>query len=204
VRHSHYWKLDNIPALQKQAQVHLKDGLQQTHVRALIQADLMLPDVDNQDFGSGKGEQSTLPLKVLILTPFSSVSALDIHDQDVFRHLALVLLILAHPDALCGLTSLILRHDTEASAKQGIEQGTLSRTLRAKDTDDVVVEALAKDPFQLKVSGQVRGERLVLINDLYAMFEALSWSDFRARRGEVTIHRAYIGRCHSVHGFWTG
>lgn len=167
-----------IPALQEDAQVDLKHSLQQTHVCALVETDLMLPDVHNEHLTGGKGEQRALPLKVLVFTSLSAIRALDIHDEDVLGHPSLgslvdISLILAHPDTLGRLSPLILRHDAKAGAKQRIQKCTLSCRLRSKHRDDVVVETLAQDVFLLKIGWEARVEVLVLVDDLNAMFKAL-------------------------------
>lgn len=49
----------------EETEVDLKHGLQETHVGALVQADLMFPQVDNHDLGRRHAEEGRLPLKVL-------------------------------------------------------------------------------------------------------------------------------------------
>ena len=49
----------------EQAQVDLKHRLEQTHVRTLIQPNLVFPHVDDEHLRRGKGEESRLSLKVL-------------------------------------------------------------------------------------------------------------------------------------------
>ena len=49
----------------EQPQVNLKHRLEETHVRALVQTDLMLPQVDNEHLGGGEGEEGRLSLKIL-------------------------------------------------------------------------------------------------------------------------------------------
>jgi hypothetical protein len=90
---------------------------------------LVLPDIDNQDLARRKREQGALALKVLIFSTLSSVCALDVHDQDVLCHTRATLwtLVLAHPNSLCGLTSLLLRHDTELGAEEEVEQRGFAR-----------------------------------------------------------------------------
>jgi hypothetical protein len=146
-----------LAVLDEQLQVDLKDRLQQAHVGALVQADLVLPDVDNQDLARGQCEQGALSLKVLVLAPLSSVGALDVHDQNVFGHARTALrpLVLAHPDALGGLTALLLGHDAELCAKQVVEQRRLARRLRAKDGDKMVVEAGGYDLLEVEVRRNV-------------------------------------------------
>ena len=51
--------------LAEQHEVDLEDGLEEAHVGALVKADLMLPEVDNENFGRGEGEQSGFALEVL-------------------------------------------------------------------------------------------------------------------------------------------
>lgn len=139
-----------LAVLDKQLQVDLEDGLQQTHVGTLVQPYLMLPDVDYQDLAGCQGEQGALPLEVLILAPFAAVGTLDVHDEDVVGHglFSLIFaLILGHPDTLCGLASLILGHDTERRFEQVVKQRRFAGTLRAEDGDQVVVEAGGGDPL---------------------------------------------------------
>jgi hypothetical protein len=147
-----------LVVLEEQLQVDLEDGLEQTHVGTLVQTDLVFPDVDNQDLAGGQGEQSTLALKVLVLSTFAAIGTLDVHDENVVCHLdstsfGLVALILAHPYSLCGLAALRLGHDTKVGAEQVVEQSTLSSALASKDGDEVVVEALAQDMFGIEVCG---------------------------------------------------
>lgn len=49
----------------EQPQVNLKHRLEQTHVRALIQTDLMFPKIDEEHLRGGEREKSRLSLKVL-------------------------------------------------------------------------------------------------------------------------------------------
>src|SRR4051812_12250489 len=46
-------KQNLLPVLQEQLQVDLKHSLEQAHVCALVQTNLVLPDVDNQNFARG-------------------------------------------------------------------------------------------------------------------------------------------------------
>lgn len=90
----------------------------------------MLPDVDNQNLAGGQGEQGALALKVLILTTLATVSALNIHDEDVVGHgraVCAVPFVLRQPYSLGRLASLRLGHDTELGAKKVVEQGRLAR-----------------------------------------------------------------------------
>lgn len=91
-------------------QVDLEDGLEQTHVGTLVQTDLVFPDVDNQDLAGSQCEQSTLALKVLVLSTFAAIGTFNVHDQDVVCHLdgasfSLVALVLAHPYSFGGLAT---------------------------------------------------------------------------------------------------
>lgn len=49
----------------EQAQVDLKHRLEQTHVRTLIQTNLVFPKVDNKHLRGCEGEQGRLSLEVL-------------------------------------------------------------------------------------------------------------------------------------------
>lgn len=182
------------PALQEDAQIDLKHRLQQTHVCALVQTDLMLPDIHNEHLTGGKGEQRALPLKVLVFTSLSAVRTLNIHDEDVLCHSPLgtlieISLVLAHPDTLGRLSPLILGHDAESSTKQRIEKCTLSCRLRSEDGNDVIVETLAQNVFLLEISWEARVEVLVLVDDLDAMFKALC-AGLLTHRCKVAVHGA--------------
>lgn len=131
---------------QKELQVDFKHCLEQTHVRSLVQTNLVLPDVDNQDLACRKGKQGTLSLKILVLASFAAVGTFNVHDQNVVGQLdraigSRLLLVLGHPYSLCGLPALGLGHDAELGAKEVVEQGGLSSRLGTEDGDDVVVEA---------------------------------------------------------------
>lgn len=99
-----------LAVFDKQLQVDFEDGLQQTHVRTLVQPDLVLPDVDDEDLTRRKRKKSTLALEVLILASLSSIRAFHVHDQNVLRHARATrfTLVLAHPYSLCGLSALLL------------------------------------------------------------------------------------------------
>lgn len=108
---------------EEEAEVDFEHGFEEAHVGALVESDLVFPDVDDQDFGDGHGEEGRFPFKVLVLASLSAVCAFYVHDEEVrvcgFRH----------PDALCGLTAFGFRHDVEAGAKEFVEEGTLSGRL---------------------------------------------------------------------------
>lgn len=140
--------------LEEELQVDLEDGLEQAHVGTLVQTDLVLPDVEDQDLACGERKEGALALKVLVLTALATVGTLDVHDEDVVGHLgagAVLALVLGHPDALGGLSALRLRHDGELGAEEVVEQGGLAGGLRAKDGDEVVVEAGVGDVGELEV-----------------------------------------------------
>jgi hypothetical protein len=145
---------NSLLVLEKELQVHLKDRLEQPHVGALVQTDLVLPDVDDEDLAGSEGEECALPLKVLVLASLAAVGTLDVHDEDIVGHLgpgALGALVLGHPDALGSLASLGLGHDGEGGAEEVVEQGGLAGGLGAKDGDEVVVEASVGDVGDLEV-----------------------------------------------------
>lgn len=173
----------------------------------------MLPDVDYQDLAGRQGEQGTFAFKVLVFSSFSSIGAFDIHDQDVLCHAGAtcLALVLAHPDALCGLAALLLGHDAELGAEEIVEQGRLAGRLRAEDGYEVVVESGGDDfldveigvevlaTFQLHVSNQLvqaetlrlEGayllEDLVFVDDLDAMLVRLLGS-ILTDTCEVRVH----------------
>jgi hypothetical protein len=51
---------------EEKGEVDFKHGLEQTHVGALIETDLVFPDVDDQHLGDGDGEEGRFALKVLV------------------------------------------------------------------------------------------------------------------------------------------
>lgn len=209
-----------LPAVfDKQLKIDFKHGLEQAHIGTLVQSDLVFPDVDNQDFAGRKRKERAFALKVLVLAALTSVCALDIHDQDVLGHAraAFLALVLAHPDALCGLPALLLGHDAKLGAKEVVEQRGLARRLRAKDGNDVVVEAGRNDLLDVEVGSDVLAtmpgtlamhtngqlptagrdalEDLVLINDLDAMLVGLTRGVFADAR-EMRVH--HKGWCRGV------
>lgn len=107
--------------LQEQLQVDLKHSLEQTHVCALVQTDLVLPDVDNQDFTGRQRKESGLALKVLVFTSLATICTLDVHHQDIICHRRFLILVLGHPDTLGGLSSLQLGHDREMGSEEMVE-----------------------------------------------------------------------------------
>lgn len=130
----------------------------------------MLPNVDNQDLAGRQRKEGALALKVLVLTPFAPVGALDVHDENVVGHArarvggALALqLVLGQPDALGGLAPLEVGHDAELGAEQVVEQGRLAGGLGAEDGDEMVVEAGIGDAFEGEVLGEV-GAAVVLMS----------------------------------------
>lgn len=130
--------------LEEELQVDLKNGLEKTHVGALVQTNLVFPDVDNQDLAGGQRKESTLALEILVLTALSTIGTLNVHDEDIVGHLGTctrLSLVLGHPDTLCGLATLGFRHDRELGAEEVVEQSGLSGRLRAEDGDEVVIEA---------------------------------------------------------------
>ena len=107
----------------------------------------MFPYIDDKNFTGSKGEKSALSFKVLVLSPFSTVRAFDVHNQYVVRHGLLfscsfiIILVFGHPYALCCLLPIRLRHNTEFRAKQLIEQGGFACGLGTENRDEVVIEA---------------------------------------------------------------
>ena len=53
---------------EKEGEVNLKDRFEETHVGALVKTDLVFPNVDDQDFRDGNGEEGGFALKVLYTT----------------------------------------------------------------------------------------------------------------------------------------
>lgn len=193
--------------LEEQLQVDLKDRLQQSHIRTLVQPNLMLPNIHQQHLTRRQRKQRTLPLKVLILASLSSIGTFDIHHHDIVGHAssrALGTLVLGHPDTLGRLLALILGHDTELGAEEVVEQCRLAGGLRAEDGDEVVVEACLGNMFELEVVADVGAtlfsnrdqlgeankyllELLVLVNHLYAMLEAaFGW--LLAHASHMAVH----------------
>lgn len=111
------WNLPGciLLVLQKQLQIDLKHGLQQSHVRSLVQPHLVLPNIDDEHLTSRQRKESALALKVLIFASLAAISTLNIHHQDIWGHarpipgtfLAL-LLVLRQPDTLGCLPPLQL------------------------------------------------------------------------------------------------
>jgi hypothetical protein len=139
---------DLLLVLKKQLHVDFENRLEQAHVCALVQADLVLPDVDEQDFAGGQCKKRALALKVLVFAALATVGALDVHDQDVVGHggrapvgLCAGALVLGHPYSLGCLAAGRLGHDAELGLEQVVEQGRLAGGLRPEDGDQVVVEA---------------------------------------------------------------
>lgn len=136
--------------LQEKLQIDLENGLQKSHVGALVQTDLVLPDVDNQYLTCRQSEQGAFTLKILILASFATISTLDVHDQDILGQLDTAtrggfFLILGHPYSFSGLTTLAFAHYTELGAKEIIQQGGFAGGLGTEDGDEVVVEARLSD-----------------------------------------------------------
>lgn len=75
-----------LSVFNEELQVDLEDGLEEAHVCALVQADLMLPNVDNQNLTGGQSEEGTLALKVLVFAALAAVGSLNVHDEDVLGH----------------------------------------------------------------------------------------------------------------------
>lgn len=110
----------------------------------------MLPNVDNENLAGGQGEQRTLPFKILVLSPFSTIGSLHVHDEDVVGHRPP--LILGHPYSLCCLASLGLGHDIELGAEEVVQQRRLSGRLGTEDGYEVIVKAGVNDVGRLKVT----------------------------------------------------
>ena len=146
-----------LAVLDEQLQVDLEHRLQQTHVGALVQSNLVLPDVDNEDFTCRQRKEGTLALKVLVLAALATVCAFHVHDQDVLCHAraARLALILAHPDSLGCLAALLLGHDAELGAKEVVEESRLAGGLRAEYGNEVVVEACWDNMFDVEVFGDL-------------------------------------------------
>lgn len=163
-------QVDILVPFQEQLEVDLENNLQQTHVCTLIQTDLMFPDVDNQDLASGQGKQSALAFKVLILPSFSTVSALDIHDQDIVCHalrdpIGIGTLVPRHPDAFRSLLPFRFGHDAKFGAEEMIEKGGFPGRLGSEDGDEMVVEASWADLLE----GKVIWERMTVTNHIREM-----------------------------------
>ena len=82
-----------IRSTSEECQVDLKYRLQQSHIRALIQSNLMLPslsaptnhdhspEINKQDFRARQAEQRGFPLEILILALLPPIRSFDIHDE---------------------------------------------------------------------------------------------------------------------------
>ena len=121
----------------------------------------MFPDIDNKDFARGKGKESTLALEILVLASFPTIRTFHIHDQDVLCHTCAAgfPLVLAHPYPLCGLTTLLLGHDTKLGAEEVVEESGFSGGLRAKDGYKMVVEAGGDDFLDVEIGANVLAVR---------------------------------------------
>lgn len=143
---------------QKQLQVDFKHRLEQAHVGSLVQANLVFPDVDQENLTSSEGKQGALSLEILVLSTFSAVGTLDIHNENVICHRGsgtCLALVLGQPDTLSRLTAFRLGHDRECGAEEVVQEGRLSRRLRSKHGDEVVVEACLGNVHGLEVVVEV-------------------------------------------------
>ena len=114
---------EHIPVLRllpEEAEIDLENGLQQAHVGTLVQTDLVLPQVNQKDFGRCQREESRFSFEILerplrniqrrlrgaeittnlVFASLPPVCALHIHDHDVH------VLAFTHPDTCNGTTSL--------------------------------------------------------------------------------------------------
>lgn len=149
---------DELFIFEEQLQVDFKNRLEEAHICALIQADLVFPDVDNEDLTSRESEESAFALKVLVFTTLTTIGAFHIHDEDVVGHLGAVAsfaLVLGHPDTLCRLTSFVLGHDGEFGAKEVVEKCRLAGRLRTENRDEVVVETSWRNTSGLEIIVEV-------------------------------------------------
>lgn len=131
---------------QEELQVDLENSLQKPHIGALVQTDLVLPDIDNQNLACRQGKQSALAFKVLIFTTLASIGALHVHNEDILGQLDSatrcgIFLVLGHPYSFGGLASFTLAHDTKLGAKEVVQQGGFAGGLGTEDGDEMVVEA---------------------------------------------------------------
>lgn len=143
---------------QKQLQVDFKHCLEQAHVGSLVQANLVFPDVDQENFTSSQGKKGTLSLEILVFSTLSAVGTLDVHDENVICHLGsgtCLALVLGQPDTLGRLTAFRLGHDRECGAEEVVQEGRLSRRLRSKHGDEVVVEACLGNVHGLEIVVEV-------------------------------------------------
>lgn len=125
----------------------------------------MLPDIHDQHLTRRQGKQRALAFKVLVLAAFATVRAFDVHDQNVVGHCLYARrggapLILRHPDTLCRLPALLLRHDAKARAEQVIQQRGLARGLGAEHGDEVVVEAGGNELLDGHVGLELRAAQM--------------------------------------------
>jgi hypothetical protein len=120
----------------------------------------LLPNVHDQHFASGQGEQGAFALEILVLSAFAAIGAFHIHDKNVLRHSegairvfhAGVVPVLCEPDALCGLAAFVVGHDTELRTEKEIEQSRFASRLGPEDGDEVVIEAGVGDMFEGQIS----------------------------------------------------
>jgi len=101
-------------------QVDLKDSLEKTHIRTLVQTDLVFPNVHHQDLAGGKGEKRALSFEVLILPSFTTIGAFHVHDKDIVGHTSCCRFVLGHPYAFGGLPPFTFRHNIETRSKESI------------------------------------------------------------------------------------
>jgi hypothetical protein len=59
------WLGTFLDLLPKQAEVYFEHGLEQAHVGTLVEADLVFPQIDDQNFWGSKGEERRFALKIL-------------------------------------------------------------------------------------------------------------------------------------------
>jgi len=147
-----------LAVLDKELQIDFEHRLQKPHICALIQPNLVLPDIHNQNLTRRQRKKRTLPLKILVFTALAAIRTFHIHNQDVFRHTIIATglpFILAHPYPLCSLPPFLLGHDPELCFEKVVKECGFPRRLGAEDGDEVVIEAGRDDFFEVEVSRQV-------------------------------------------------
>ena len=98
-------------------------------------------------------------------TEGGTIGTLYIHHEDILRHthalsiFDMFAFILAHPNPLGSLPTILLAHNTKLCSEEIIEKGRFTGGLRAEYGYEMVVEARGNNFLDVEVSGDV-GARL--------------------------------------------